>query len=168
MNSESIKLTLENALKKWLKNYCKLVILGIGNPLRKDDDLGSEILKTLKGKVPKNVKLIECQTTPENFTGKMKQFKPSHVMMVDAAHFKAEPGEARLLPPEKISGVALSTHAMPLYMLAEIIQKSTDAKVMLLGVQPKNVDFGEELTPEIQKAAGKIAKVLLDALNKAR
>lgn len=36
---------------------------------------------------------------------------------------------------------------------------------MLLGVQPKKADFGEKLTPEIQKAAGKIAKVLIDALD---
>lgn len=118
MNSRGIELVLENMLKKWMKNCSKLVILGIGNTLRKDYALGLEIFKMLRGKVPKSVKLIECRTSPEYFTREIKRFKSSHVLMIDAAHFKAEPGEAAFLPPEKIFGVALSTHAMPLYMPA--------------------------------------------------
>lgn len=153
-------MTFEKELKKWLTNCHKLVVLGIGNPLRGDDALGLEILRRLEGKVPSHVALIECQTTPENFTGKIKRLKPTHVLMIDAASFGAKPGKVKLIPPEKIAGMALSTHAMPLFMLAEILQKSIGAKVALLGVQPKTVDFGEGLTPELEKAVEKTAEVL--------
>ena len=153
-------MTFEKELKKWLTNCRRLVVLGIGNPLRGDDALGLEILRRLEGKVPSKVTLIECQTTPENFTGKIKRLKPTHVLMIDAAGFEAKPGKAKLIPPEDIAGVALSTHAMPLFMLAEILQKSIGAKVVLLGVQPKLVSFGEQLTPEIEKASEEISKVL--------
>jgi hydrogenase 3 maturation protease len=157
---------METALKKWLTGYSKLAILGIGNPMKGDDDVGIEILKLLKNKVPKNVKLIECQTTPENFTGKVKRFKPSHVLMIDAAHFKAKAGKARLFPPNEISDLALSTHAMPLYILAETIQNSIGASVMLLGIQPKNMNFGEKLSPEIQKVIKEIANNIITTLKK--
>jgi len=65
-------------------------------------------------------------------------------------HFEAEPSEAKLIPPEKTSGSVLPTHALPLYILAEIIQENANAKVMPLGVQLKTIDFGERLTPEFR------------------
>ncbi len=155
---------LEKALKKWLKNCRKLAILGIGNPLRRDDAVGLRIVEELKGKVSENVKLIECRETPELFTGKLKQVKPSHVLMVDAADFEAEAGEARLFSIDEISGLAISTHAMPLYMLAEFIQKSLGAEVKLLGVQPKIVEFDVGLTPEAEIAAKRVAETVAKVL----
>lgn len=153
-------MTLEKRLEEWMRDYGRLVILGIGNPLRKDDAVGVEIVRALKGRVPKKVRLIECQTTPENFAGRIKRLKPSHILMIDAAHFSAKAGEVRLFPPEKISGVALSTHAMPLHMLVEVLQSNLEVKVALLGVEPKSVEFGEGLTPETQKAVARIAETL--------
>lgn len=153
-----------NELKNWLGACPKLVVLGIGNPLRGDDALGLDILKILKGKVPTSVRLIECQTTPENFAGKIERLKPSHVLIIDAAYFGANPGGARLVPTEEIAGIAVSTHAMPLYMLAEILKNSIGAKVVLLGVQPKIVDFGEELSPELVVALKKIGEQLVGVL----
>lgn len=159
-------MALADQIVAWLKGCDKLVILGIGNPMRGDDAIGIEIVKLLRGNVPENIKLLECQTVPENFTKEIRRFNPSHVLMVDAAHFEAEPGEAKLVPPEKISGVALSTHALPLSILAEILRKSINVKVMLLGVQPKKIEFGKKLTPELRKAAKKIAKALANMLEK--
>jgi hydrogenase 3 maturation protease len=156
--------SLDSQLEKWLRRCRKLVILGIGNPLRGDDALGLHILKGLEGKVPLNVGLIEGQTTPEDFTEEIERSRPSHVLFVDAAHFGTKPGTTKLVPSEKIAGIAISTHAMPLYILAEILHESINAKVALLGVQPKTVEFSEELSPELKKATRKIAKVLANAL----
>jgi len=155
---------LNSELEKWLKNCRKLVILGIGNPLRGDDALGLHILKGLESKVSPNVELIECETIPEDFTEEIERLRPSHVLFVDAAHFGAEPGTTKLVPPEKIAGIAVSTHAMPLYFLAEILQKSISAKVALLGVQPKTVELSEGLSSELKKATKKIAELLANAL----
>ena len=140
------------------------MVLGIGNPLRGDDALGLEVLKLLRGRVPRCVRLIDCGTMPENFTGEVKRFKPSHVLLIDAASFDAEPGVVRLVQPEDIGGVAVSTHALPLSMFAEIVQKTIKAKVVLLGVQPKRLDFVEGLTPEVEKAVQEIAGGLVRLL----
>jgi hydrogenase 3 maturation protease len=163
--SRGLSLALRDQLAAWLKDCSKIAILGIGNPLRGDDAVGMEIVKLLKGKVPMNVELLECETVPENFTRQIREFNPTHVLMIDAAQFEAEPGEARLVPPEKILGMTLSTHAIPLSMLAEVIKDSINAKVMILGVQPQKIEFGEGLTPELQKASKRIAGILAEALN---
>jgi len=154
----------ETELKKWLQKCSKLAVLGIGNSLRGDDALGLKVLKLLRSRVPRSVRLIDCGTMPENFTGEVKRFKPSHVLLVDAASFNAKHGVVKLVPPEEISGVAVSTHALPLSMFAEVVQKTVKAKVLLLGVQPKKVDFMEGLTPELEKAVQEIAKVLVRLL----
>ncbi len=158
----------EMDLRNWLRGYSKLVILGIGNSMRGDDALGLEIVEQLKGKVPQNVVLFAGETTPERFSAKIARLKSTHVLLIDAAHFDAEPGETRLVPPSEIDGVALSTHTAPLYILAEVIEKRARAKVMLLGVQPKRVHFGEQMTPEAHKAAKKVAKIIVEILNKGK
>jgi hydrogenase 3 maturation protease len=101
---------------------------------------------------------------PENLTGEVKRFRPSHVLLVDAAFFNAKPGVVKLVPPEDIGGVAVSTHALPLSMFAEVVQRSVKAKVLLLGVQPKKVEFVEGLTPELEKVVQNIVGVLVRLL----
>ncbi len=160
-------LALGEELRVWLGGCDKVAVLGIGNPLRRDDAVGLEIVKLLKGRVPRKVRLLECETVPENFTREIREFSPTHVLMIDAAQLGAEPGEARLVPPERILGMVLSTHAIPLSLLTEVIKQSIDAEVMILGVQPKEIEFGEGLTPELRRASKRIVSILVRILKES-
>lgn len=157
---------LKRDLENWLRGYSRLVILGVGNPLRGDDALGIKIIRELRGKVPKKVRLIDGGIMPENFISNIRGFSPSHVLLVDAAHFGGKLGEARLIKPEHISGVAISTHSMPLFILVELICSGTNAKVALLGVEPKNIGLGEEISWEIRAAIKRVARLVVDVLNR--
>lgn len=152
-------------LKFWLNGCRKLIVFGVGNPLRGDDSLGLEILKRIRGKVPRNVRLIYGGTVPENFIGKIRRLKPSHVLIVDAALFGGKPGEVRLIPPEEIPKETVSTHLISLNLLASLIQRETNAKVILLGVEPKNLGLGEEMSQEVKGAIERCVKILIDAIN---
>jgi len=158
-------LKLKEKLESWLRGYSKLVILGVGNPLRGDDALGIKIVRLLRGKVPRRVLLIEGGSVPENFIRKIELFAPSHVLLIDAAHFGGNPGDADLISPEQIIGVVISTHTIPLYLTTELIREFTGAKIMLLGVQPKNVSLGEEISPEVKEATENIARTIVEILN---
>jgi len=155
---------LRNQLYAWLRGCRRLVVLGIGNPLRGDDAVGLRIIQNLQGKVPENVLLIECGMVPENYFGKIEEFKPTHVLMVDAAHLNMEAGASRLISTEEIAGTALSTHTLPLSFLAEMIKQNIGAEVMLIGVQPKNIEFREGLSPNLQKASREIADIIMSVL----
>ena len=85
--------------------------------------------------------------------------------MIDAAHFEGYPGEARLVKPEMISGISISTHNIPLSILAEIIEKTVGARVMLLAIQPRRIAFGEEMSVEVQRSARRIARMLLKIIS---
>ena len=142
--------TVEKDLKNWFVDAKKIVVAGIGNPIRSDDYVGLKIIENLRGKVPETVCLLECETVPENYLSEIENFKPSHVLLVDAAFLELKPGEASLVDSERMMDYsAISTHALPLKIFCEHLKKATDAKICLLLIEPKDMDFGEGLSVEV-------------------
>jgi hydrogenase 3 maturation protease len=153
---------LEKELANWLSNHGKVVVAGIGNPIRSDDLVGVKIIQDLQGKVPKNVSLIECETVPESFMQEIVDLQPTHVLLIDAAVLGLKAGEARLVFPEQIEDFpAITTHVLPLRIFCEYITQASKAKIGLLLIQPGNTEFGEGLTHEVAASAERIVKNLL-------
>jgi hydrogenase 3 maturation protease len=67
---------------------------------------------------------------------------------------------------EEIGGIILSTHTLPLSVMAEIIKQTVGAKVMVLGIQPETIEFGEGLSEKLQEASAEIARTIAAALRK--
>lgn len=156
---------IEEQLKAWFQDASFAVVAGIGNEIRHDDFLGVKIVQALAGKVSSKVHLIECETVPESFMDEIIALKPSHVLLIDAALMQINPGETQLFDSEKVTSYpAISTHMLPLRVFCEYITKLTGGKLSLLLMQPKDVDFGEGLTPEIEASANEIVKILLNVL----
>jgi hydrogenase 3 maturation protease len=155
--------SFQDALEEWFIDARKVVVAGIGNPIRRDDFVGVKIVQDLEGKVSKNVSLIECETVPESFMQEIVDLKPSHVLLVDAAILDLKPGETRLVFPEQVTDFpAITTHVLPLRIFCEYVTKMAEAKIALLLIEPENTEFGEGLTQKVQAAAEKITKILLE------
>ena len=152
---------LQKQLEEWLGKPWKIVVTGIGNPIRMDDFVGVKIVQDLQGKLPRNVCLIECETVPESFMDEIVELKPSHVLLIDAAVMGLKPGEVRLYDAEKITNIpSISTHTLPIRVFCDYITQLAKAKIALLLIQPGNTEFGEGLTPEVEAAAEKITLIL--------
>jgi hydrogenase 3 maturation protease len=163
------KYNLEKELEEWLTNHGTVVVAGIGNPIRMDDFVGVKIVQDLQDKVPKKVCLIECETVPESFMDEIVQFKPSHVLLIDAAVMELKPGEVRLFDAEKVTSFpSISTHMLPLRVFCEFITQLAGAKIALLLIQPGNTEFGEGLTTEVQEAADMVTDILLECFGAKR
>jgi hydrogenase 3 maturation protease len=80
--------------------------------------------------------------------------------MVDAADMLKPPGHIELVTKDRIGGITISTHRMPLSLLMQYLEDRTGARTILIGVQPKSIEFGEGLTPEIKKVTEKIISTL--------
>jgi hydrogenase 3 maturation protease len=157
---------LEKELKKWLKHAGKIVIAGIGNALRMDDFVGIKIAQDLKDKVPDRAMLIECETIPESYIQQILDFKPTHLLLIDAAILGLKPGEAKLVNPEYLtSSSAFSTHMLPLKIFCEYLRNESKISIALLLIEPKKTDFGEGLEPEISASASRITKSLSKILS---
>ncbi len=157
--------SVEKDLKDWFTDKKKVVIVGVGNPIRQDDNVGLKILEGMQGKVSDSVCLLECEMVPEGYLLDIEEFKPSHVLLIDAAVLGREPGDADLVKLTEVAAFsAVSSHMLPLRLFCEYVEKSTGAKIRLLLVEPKTMEFGEELSPELQLAAERLTKVLLGLL----
>lgn len=158
---------LQTVLKKWLNKSKKVVIAGIGNPIRNDDYIGVKIVHELRNKIPSRVQIYECETVPESFLEPIIELNPSHVLLIDAAMLGLKPGSIRLINPEQIINFSpITSHTLPLRVFCEFIKKTTESKIALLLIEPKNTDFGEKISPEVQKAAEKITILLHKLLKK--
>jgi hydrogenase 3 maturation protease len=163
--NENRKHTVQKELKNWFSNSRRVVLAGIGNPMRRDDFVGVKIVQNLKGITSEIVFLIECETVPETFVQQIIDFDPTHVLLIDAAILGLEPGETKLIEPNKLtSSPAFSTHVLPLRIFCEYLSQTTKSKFALLLIQPKETDFGEGLSPELETSAKKISETLAEIL----
>jgi hydrogenase 3 maturation protease len=160
----SDKYSIRDALKKWFVDADRVVVAGIGNPIRRDDFVGVKIAKNLIGKVSDKVQLLECETVPESSLQEIVDLNPSHVLLIDAAVLGLKPGETRLVFPERVANFpAITTHVLPLRIFCELIANMTKSKIALLLIEPENTEFGEGLTPKVQAAADKIVNILTNS-----
>ena len=157
---------LEQELKGWLKDARKVVIIGVGNPIRMDDFVGMKIVQDLKEEVSSDkIMLIAAERIPEDHLVEILVFEPSHVLFIDAAVLDLQPGETRLVRVDFLQSFSpFSTHMLPLRVFCEHLQKATDTDIRLLLIEPKLTDFGEGLSPEMEDSRREVAGILAEIL----
>lgn len=143
----------------------RVVLVGVGNPIRGDDAVGPRIIELLESRPLENVLLLNTETVPEAFTGKVEAFKPTHVLVIDAANFRGNPGDTRLVKGEEIGGRTLSTHSLSLSIFISLIEESIGIGVLLLGIQPGSIVLGEPMTLIVEERALSVAETLYDILS---
>ena len=161
VGSEEQAVDVESLLKDWLSDAKRVVVAGIGNPFRRDDFVGVEIVRNLKAKVSKNVYLIEAETIPESYMQQIAEFKPTHLLLVDAGIINKPAGTAQLADPTQLMRkTSISTHTLPLRIFCDYLTQTTNAKICLLIIQPADASFGEGLTPPLKKVATNLTNLL--------
>ena len=153
---ECATMDLESGLRRALERRC--VIAAVGNPLRGDDAAAQALLERLAGRV--EATLVDAEEVPESHLGPITQGRPEVVLLVDAVHLGAEPGAVALLRRESLPPSGFSTHRPPLSVLMAFIEQETGAEVLVLGIQPKQMEFGAPLSPEVEKTVEALAALM--------
>jgi len=159
---------IKTILRDKLRNAQRVAVLGIGSQLRADDATGLMIAKELKiykGKKKRNLlKVFLGETAPENLTGQIKKFKPTHLIVIDAVDFNLETGALRVVDIRTEAGVSFSTHRVPIEILRDYLYKSIQCETILIGMQPGSTEFCGGLSQGMheltQAASKKIREVL--------
>jgi len=159
-------MSLKSQLNDFLKDYDKLIVLGVGNELKSDDGVGPFIIKKLQFEniENENIIFIDGKTVPENFTGKIRKEKPSHLIIVDACIMNSNPGDMQIVNRHDFASIGISTHSMSLSFFVRYLEKDTDFKIMFVGIEPESMDWGENPTPKVEKAADEFIKTLKELL----
>lgn len=141
------------------------MVVGIGSGMRGDDAAGIEVLRRLRGRLRSpNVLLIDGGVAPENFTSQIRRFRPSHIIFVDATEFGAKPGDVVIADPGAITGQSVSTHTIPLSALAGYLKEQTGADIILIGIQPSQIDMGAKISDVVKVSVSRVFEILTEKL----
>lgn len=137
------------------------LIITIGNDLRGDDGVGPYIFNECQ---IKNVKcqMINAGERPEKLVGEKMDPRPAKIIIIDAADFGGNPGEIRLIDKDNIPEKTLSTHTFSLKVVSKLLEEDTKAPVYFIGIQPKSIELGKEMSTEVKKSADIIITTLRD------
>jgi hydrogenase 3 maturation protease len=160
---------LKKELQKRLRKASRIVLLGVGSELRSDDAAGLLVAKAVaQSKIAHSVfsklKVFLGGTAPENFSGEIKKFNPRQLIIVDSAELNQPAGTVKLIAPDKIGGVSFCTHQLPLKIFIDYLLNSLKCDIIVIGIQPKIIDFGEAVSPPVKKAAKLVAQAIVDVL----
>jgi hydrogenase maturation protease len=146
----------------------KIVILGVGNLLLSDEGLGVHVANELmKMELPLGVSVVEGGTDGFRLIDIITE--ADRLIVIDAVKGGSVPGsiyrfninEVRNCP----SGFKTSVHQigiLEVINLSELIGKKPHTTV--IGVEPKSLEMGMELSPEVKAKIPRIIEVIFDEL----
>jgi len=135
-----------------------ILLVGLGNVLKADDGIGSEICSQFKRIVPDNV--IDVGTVPENYLQVMIKKTPKMILFIDAIDFGAPAGTIKVFDSRDLSTGGISTHTLSLRTLTDMITQSINAEIYFIGIQPKSTRIGDPMSREVESAKNELLKQL--------
>ena len=141
-------------------------VLGIGNVLLRDEGIGCHVTHALEEIPLPDVQIIDGGTCPD-----VLQFleDTDKLIIVDAVKGGGTPGQIYRFHLEDITleqKPCLSLHDVGLmesFMLMQLYHKISEA--VIIGVEPKEINWGLELSPELQGKMPRIIDTILAELN---
>ncbi|HCG76739.1 TPA: hypothetical protein DEW49_02375, partial [bacterium] len=102
--------------------------------------------------------LIDTGSVPENFLQKIVGERPDVILLVDTINLGKPAGSVEIIKAENLKEESFSTHNASLKLTIAYLKKETGTDLFLLGLQPKNIGFGQKISPEVEESVKKIAK----------
>lgn len=140
-------------------------LVGIGNPMRRDDGVGPRIVGAIRDAASgTKLRVIDAQDVPENFVHVIARADCRNVVFVDAVAAEGVPGTIIFGPLADFAEAGnFSTHRLALSFSGRFLE-AAGKRVFLLGVVPADLEFGAGLTAEVERAADSLRDFILGAI----
>jgi hydrogenase maturation protease len=143
----------------------RITVLGIGNLLLKDEGVGVHLVQKLAGIVDNaKVNIIDAGTSPDFLS--LIDRNIDKLIVVDAVKADNKPGTIYRFSPDNLdldSTSPVSLHeigvldSLKIMALFDRLPEST----VIIGIEPKTIDFGLELSPEVAERVPEIINLVL-------
>jgi hydrogenase maturation protease len=143
----------------------RTAILGVGNLLMKDEGIGVHVARACEQLcLPENVEVIDGGTSIE-LASLVEGF--DRLIVVDAAMAGGRPGQIHRFSLEEIDqgdSPLLSGHEFGIAQAlgSSALVGNAPEKIVIVGVEPKEIDWGLELSPELEN---KIPEIIDNVLS---
>jgi len=144
----------------------KIIVIGVGNLLLKDEGVGIHVAQELQKRVlPREVEVIDGGVAGIGLLDYFRQ--SSKVLLIDAADMNLNPGAVVRFSPQDIRDQArsrkLSAHDVGVLEVLELAKSLGEypPEVVIFGIQPKEIAWGTDLSPEIEAALPEVIEAIL-------
>jgi hydrogenase maturation protease len=151
----------EEALTEALKGVLgegPVYVLGLGYVDKADDGAGVLVTNSLKKTFPDH-SFSEHDGVEGTVLDISEKPGPGTVLFVDAGELGASPGTIEIVPRDRIKETEISTHRVPVALMAAILERS-GKKVAIVVIQPKTLAFRADISSEVRVATDKVVRVL--------
>lgn len=137
-----------------------LLIAGMGNSLLMDDGVGIHALRLLEDAPIPGARLLEVGTAVFDALDWIE--RSQRMIALDAVQAGEATGSVYELDPEAVEGANSfrSIHEMGLMEAMKSIPESLRPELVILGMEPKVIDYGLELSAEAQTAMPDFIKAI--------
>jgi hydrogenase maturation protease len=151
-------------------NVPRIVVIGVGNLLLKDEGIGIHVIQTLQEiELPPDVTLIDGGTSPELWAYTRIGDK---MIIIDAAKAGGKPGAVYRFRPEDImaeKGILNSAHELGVIEALNLMTFAGNkpGDVVIIGIEPAEISPGLELSTVLRQKIPDIIKVVLKEIKTA-
>jgi hydrogenase maturation protease len=142
----------------------RIAVVGVGNLLLKDEGIGIHVVRALQElSLPDGVVIIDGGTSPDV----LDYLEPADkLVIIDAAEAGGVPGAIYRFRPDDVTletGEAISLHELGLVSSLKTMSLlgKTPPEVIIIGIQPKEIAWGMELSPELKEKVPEIVRAVL-------
>jgi hydrogenase maturation protease len=148
-----------------LRSSPRITVLGIGNLLLKDEGIGIHLVQKLASVVDDaNVKIIDAGTYPDFLS--LVDESTDKLIIVDAVKTGDRPGTIYRFSFDDVDLDAVtpvSLHDMSVLdsLRTMALFNRQPKSTVVIGIEPKTIDFGLDLSPEVEESLPKIVNLVL-------
>lgn len=148
----------------------KALIIGVGNLILKDEGVGVHVVRQLEDRgLPSGVEAIDGGTATMDLLAVIQE--AARIIVIDAVRVGGKPGTIYRFFPEDLSCESerpLSLHEVGLLeVLGMARQLGGHGEVVIIGVEPKEISWGVELSPEVEAKVPKVIEAVLKELEES-
>ena len=157
MNRESDETELKD-------NPPRVVVIGVGNLLLKDEGIGIHVIRSLQEMdLPPDVKLVDGGTSPDLIAYTRAGDK---MIIIDSARTGGKPGTIYKFKPEDLAGTKgnlASAHEMGVVENLNLMELTGNKpkETVIIGIEPAVIDWGTELSAKLKERLPDLIKVVL-------
>lgn len=144
--------------------------MGIGNLLLRDEGVGVHVAMALEElPLPEGVEVVEGGTLGFDLLGYFEGVEK--LVVVDALKGGGEPGSIYKVRPEQLKASKdrpLSLHQVGFLEVWETAKLlGFEPEVVIIGIEPKDLGWGMELSPEVRSKLDKVVELVLEEVKDA-
>ena len=146
----------------------KTAVVGIGNILRKDDGIRILLVEKLREDKLSDIVCIDAGTGGIQLLPILSKY--NRIIIVDAVHFKAKPGETKIF---RLNEIKLdrrknisSIHMMNIIQVIQLYEKLEDKTldITIFGIKPYDTSPGTKLSPLLEEKLPEIKEKLIKTI----